>query len=102
MSSEGGEFLSFFSMADYEAAIAKAPPGTLIMLGDLDKQFVTCTTCGGKMAPDQAQFHTHPKKCGACGVTFDENLKKHTPVHATAHRGAGTVTFTAGCKEEDL
>lgn len=102
MDQQGGEFLSFFSIADYEAAIAAAPPGTLIKLGDLEKNIVTCTTCGSKMDRKAAEFHKHPKKCDACGVTYDENLTKHTPIHATAHRGAGTVTFTAGCQEEAL
>lgn len=99
---QGGEFLSFRGIADYEAAIAAAPPGTLIKLGDLEKDVVTCTTCSSKMDRKAAEFHKHPKKCGACGVTFDENMVKHTPVHQTRHVGAGSVTYTTGCKEEAL
>lgn len=99
---EGGEFLSFYGMADYQAAIAAAPPGTLIKLGDLEKNLVTCTTCNEKMSRKASEFHKHPKKCEACGVHYDENMVKHTPIHQTRHVGAGSVTFTAGCKEEAL
>lgn len=97
-----GEFLSMYSMADYENAIKAAPPGTLIKLGDLDKAFVTCTTCNGKMPPEQAQFHKHLKDCEHCGVNYDENMTRHSPILESKPVGAGTVGFTSGCKVEAL
>jgi hypothetical protein len=97
-----GEFLSMFSMADYEAAIQAAPPGTLIKLGDLDRAFVTCTTCGAKMKPEHTQFHKHPKRCEHCASEFDENTHKHTPILHTGQVGAGTIGFTKGCTTEAL
>lgn len=102
MDASGGEFLSFYSVVDYEAAIKAAPPGTFIKLGDLEKNLVTCTTCGSKMDRTSIPFHKHPKECEHCHATYDENTHKHTPQIANKHAGAGTVTFTAGCKEEAL
>jgi hypothetical protein len=97
-----GEFLSFRSMADYEAAIAAAPPGTMIKLGDLDKDMVRCTTCDAAMERKAAEFHKHPKKCEVCGEHFDENMEKHTPNHVSEQRGGGTIGYTTGCKKESL
>ena len=98
----GGEFLSMYSIADYEAAIQKAPPGTLIKLGDLEANIVTCTTCNSKMDRKAAEFHKHPKKCDACGDTFDENMEKHEPIHHEGPVGAGTIKYTTGCRKVNL
>jgi predicted RNA-binding Zn-ribbon protein involved in translation (DUF1610 family) len=97
-----GEFLSMYSMADYEAAINAAPPGTMIKLGDLDKAFVTCTTCNGKMPVDQAQFHKHLQDCPHCGKTIDINMTAHDPVIESKKAGAGDITYTTGCTERTL
>jgi phage FluMu protein Com len=91
-----------FDRLKYEQAIAAAPPGTMIKLGDLERPMVRCTTCNGEMDEAAAQFHKHPKKCGACGNHFDENMEKHTPIHVSEQRGGGTIGFTSGCKKESL
>jgi ribosomal protein L37E len=103
MDAQGGEFLSRFSMADYQAAINAAPPNTMIKLGDLDKALVTCSTCGARMEPAATAFHKHPKDCDTCGLTYDENMEKHTPMITTSpHGNAGTVVYSSGCKVEAL
>jgi hypothetical protein len=99
---EGGEFISIYSIADYEAAINAAPPGTLIKLGDLEQNIVTCTTCNSKMDRKAAEFHKHPKKCGACGDIFDENMERHEPEHHEGQVGAGTIKYTRSCKKVTL
>jgi hypothetical protein len=101
----GGQILSRFSMADYEAAIRQMPPGSLLMLGDLDKmadEKVQCTTCQMVMPKSAAPYHVHPKPCGICGDTFDENMQRHDPVHVDKDGGAGTVRYTSGCKVTSL
>lgn len=91
-----------FDRLKYEAAINAAPPGTMIKMGDLEKDLVKCTTCGAEMEPRHTQFHKHPKKCAHCHDTFDENIHKHVPIMHTAQVGAGTIGFTRGCTQEVL
>lgn len=91
-----------FDRIKYEQAILAAPPGTLIKFGDLEREMVKCTTCGAEMLPEHTQFHKHPKKCEHCHTHFDENTHRHVPVMHTQQKGAGTIGYTTGCKEEAL
>ena len=91
-----------FDRLKYEMAIQAAPPGTMIKMGDLEKDLVKCTTCGAQMEPQHTQFHKHPKKCEHCAETFDENEVAHEPVKHSGQVGAGTIGYTKGCQVKAL
>lgn len=96
-----GEFVSMYGLQDYMAAIQAAPNNTLILLGDLDRNVVICTTCNAKMDRKAAEYHKHPKECDGCGDTFDENTERHEPIHENVQRGA-TLVYSSGCRTVKL